>query len=113
MAVGSVVTLDGLGSTDPSGNPLTYQWTQTGGTAVTLSSSTAVQPTFTAPASPSTLRFHLVVNNGTSNSSPASVSITVVSALPPAANAGPAQTVAVGSVVHLDGWEAPAPPGAR
>jgi LmbE family N-acetylglucosaminyl deacetylase len=111
VAVGSVVTLDGSGSTDPSGNPLTYQWTQTGGTAVTLSSSTAAKPTFTAPASPSTLSFHLVVNNGTSNSSPASVSITVVSALPPAANAGPAQTVAVGSVVHLDGSGSTGPSG--
>ena len=53
-----------LGQHRPSGNPLTYQWTQTGGTAVTLSSGTAVKPTFTAPASPATLTFQLVVNDG-------------------------------------------------
>jgi LmbE family N-acetylglucosaminyl deacetylase len=74
---GATVTLNGSGSSDPNGKTLTYQWTQTGGTAVTLSSSTAVQPTFTAPSSPGTLTFQLVVNNGTSSSSPATVAVTV------------------------------------
>jgi large repetitive protein len=48
-AKGQVVTLNGSGSSDPDGSTITYQWVQTGGTAVTLSSSTAAQPTFTAP----------------------------------------------------------------
>ena len=69
--------LNGTGSSDPGGKSLTYQWTQTGGAAVTLSSSTAAQPTFTAPSSPATLTFQLVVNNGTASSSPATVTITV------------------------------------
>ena len=73
MQAGATVPLDGSGSSDPAGNPLTYQWTQTGGAAVTLSSSTAVQPTFTAPASPATLTFQLVVSNGTTSSSPGPV----------------------------------------
>jgi LmbE family N-acetylglucosaminyl deacetylase len=79
VAVGSVVHLDGSGSSDPAGNPLTYQWTQTGGTTVTLSSSTAVQPTFTAPASLDGLTFQLVVSDGQASSDPATVVITVAS----------------------------------
>ena len=72
--------LDGSGSTGPSGSTLTYQWTQTGGAAqVTLSSSTAVKPTFTAPASLDGLTFQLVVSNGQASSNPATVAITVAS----------------------------------
>ena len=74
---GASVQLDGSGSSDPDGNPLTYRWSQTSGPAVTLSSPTAVQPTFTAPASTTTLIFQLIVNDGQTNSSPASVTITV------------------------------------
>ena len=73
-------TLDGSGSTGPSGSTLTYQWTQTGGIAqVTLSSSTAVKPTFTAPASLDGLTFQLVVSDGQASSNPATVVITVAS----------------------------------
>ena len=36
-----------------------------------------MKPTFTAPASATTLTFQLVVNNGQTNSSPATVTITV------------------------------------
>ena len=43
------VTLDGSGSTDGGGGTLTYQWTQTAGPSVTLSSSTDNIVTFTAP----------------------------------------------------------------
>ncbi len=80
VGTGVVVTLDGSGSFDPGGDPLTYQWSQTGGTAVTLSSATVVQPTFTAPASAATLTFQLVVSDGTNSSSPADVTITVSAA---------------------------------
>ena len=76
MTTGSTVTLDGSGSYDPGNSP-TYQWTQTAGPNVTLSSSTAVKPTFTAPASATTLTFQLVVKDGTQTSQPATVNITV------------------------------------
>jgi len=42
----------------------TFSWAQTGGTSVTLSSTTAEAPTFTAPASAQTLTFTVTVNDG-------------------------------------------------
>jgi hypothetical protein len=75
----ATVTLDGTGSSDPAGATLTYAWTQTAGPAVTLSSSTAAQPTFTAPsvATTTALTFSLVVQNATTASAPSTVTVTV------------------------------------
>ena len=68
--------VDGSASFDPGGGSLSYLWSQAGGTAVTLSSSTVVQPTFTAPSA-GTLTFQLVVSDGKNSSSPADVTVTV------------------------------------
>ncbi len=72
---GTEVTLDGTGSTtSPPGRTLTYAWTQTRGTTVSLNSPTAAQPTFTVPnviptTDPSSLDFSLVVTDGQVSSS--------------------------------------------
>ena len=77
---GGRVTLDGSRSTFPAGVTPNYSWTQTGGTLVTLSSLTAVQPSFTAPGVDSvgeTLTFTLrVTANGTLEDT-ATVAVTV------------------------------------
>ena len=88
VASTAAVTLDGSGSSDAdSGDTLTYAWTQTSGTTVTLSSATVQQPTFTAPTlnvgdADAVLVFSLVVNDSTVNSAADTVTITVAAPAP-------------------------------
>jgi hypothetical protein len=57
VLVGDTVTLDGSASTGATG----YSWSQIGGAAVTLSSSTAVKPTFKMPNTLNPVTFQLTV----------------------------------------------------
>ena len=77
VAPGDVVTLDATGSTDPNDDALTYTWSQTSGTSVTLSDANAAQPTFTAPAAPATLVFEVEADDGSLTGTD-SVTVTVV-----------------------------------
>ena len=106
VATGAVVTLDGSESTDPEGQSISYEWSfvnkPTGSTAQ-LSSTTAPRPSFTADLAGSYER-ELVVNDGELDSVADRVVVTATeSNRAPTANAGADQTVAVGSVVNLDG----------
>ncbi len=73
----ALVHLDGSLSSDPSGLPLTYAWTQVSGPAVALTGPTTVSPTFTTPPKPGLLGFTLTVNNGLLSSTPSLVTVTV------------------------------------
>jgi len=106
---GSTVTLSALPSTDPASLPLTYLWTQTSGTAVTLSSATAVAPTFTAPVGNGELWFTLVVSNGeTSDQTTAKVETYV---LAPVAKAGDDVSVLLQARVILSAAQSTDPAG--
>ncbi len=100
---GSSVTLDGSGSTDPDNDPLTFSWTGPFGTA------TGEFPNVTLPAG--THSITLIVNDGTEDSTPDTVQITVQDTTPPqitiltdvTANAtGPLTVVDLGTPVATD-----------
>ena len=103
VAHGSTVTLSGSG-TDPQSLTLTYHWSMTSkpaGSSATLSDPSIAGPNFVADL-PGSYVLQLIVNDGTQNSSPSTVTITTTNT-PPVADAGPNQIVAVGSIVTLDG----------
>ena len=72
---GSSVTLNGSASADPDGTIESYQWSQTAGASVELSSVTEPVVTFTAPSSSDSLSFTLTVtdNEGATSSATAYV----------------------------------------
>jgi uncharacterized repeat protein (TIGR01451 family) len=77
VTTGTTVQLLGSSSFDQYDKTLSYQWAQTGGPDVSLSSTTVADPTFSAPASPATLTFSLTVGDGVASSTD-SVTIDVV-----------------------------------
>lgn len=82
---GTMVTLDGTGSTNPnSGSTLSYQWTQTGGETVQLSNAADAKPTFT-PTTAGTYTFQLTATSA-GLASTDSVTITVTDAAPTPTN---------------------------
>ena len=102
--VGTIVQLDGSGSTDVDGDLLTFRWSLVSipaGSAATLSDPSAVRPTFLVDH-PGTYVVQLVVSDARSQSAPDTVQIDTKNSRP-VANAGPNQTVLVGDLVQLDG----------
>ena len=81
VPVGSLVTLDGRGSTDPANEPLKFSWNLTlrpFGSVASLSAANTDQPTL-IPDVEGTYTAVLVVNNGVHVSAPQSVTITAMS----------------------------------
>ena len=61
VATGATATLDAGASGGPWGTNVTYAWTQTGGTTVTLTGADTAAPSFTGPAAAGTLTFSVKV----------------------------------------------------
>jgi PKD domain len=102
--VGTTVTLNGSGSTDIDGDPLTYRWSLLNvpaNSASQLTGSTTVNPNFAVDVKGIYVA-QLIVNDGFVDSAPATVTISTLNS-PPVADAGPAQTVLAGTTVQLNG----------
>ena len=102
--VNDTVQLDGSGSSDLDGDPLTYAWSlfnMPSGSAAALSDPTLVNPTFVVDR-PGDYTLELVVEDGLAQSTPDTVVVSTQNS-DPVANAGPDQTVFVGNLVTLDG----------
>jgi hypothetical protein len=113
VSSGSLVTLDGTGSTDPEGLALTYSWSQVAGTSVTLTGATTATPSFTTPltAVGLSLGFRLTVTDPQGKTATSNVSVVVLANRPPAANAGADQIVPRQRLVTLDGTGSSDPDG--
>lgn len=98
-----VTQLDGSGSTSPSGQPLTYQWTltvQPDGSEAVLSDAETVSPSLT-PDAPGQYVVSVVVHDGLQSSDPASVIITAAVSVPPVVAVPASMTVTAGVTVEV------------
>ena len=116
VQTGTGVQLDGTGSSDPDGDPITYSWSLTvpDGSAASLSAADSSMPSFASDVDGAYIAT-LVVNDGELDSAPDTVTVTA-SAEPPAnqapiADAGPNQEVETGTGVTLDGNDSSDPDG--
>ena len=116
-----LATLDGSMSYDEDGDDITYQWRQTSGPVVALSSESDNNPSFIAPAGEEILSYQLTIDDGKDISIADTITITVVtdSTAPtdpepntnhvPIAHAGNDQAVFSGQSTTLDGTQSSDP----
>jgi len=109
VSEGSTVILDGTNSADPDDGITAFEWNQTDGPSMVLSTTSAAQPTFIAPdveSAGATLVFQLTVTDGVGLQSADTCVVNVVNVIssntPPVAEAGSDQTADEGSAVTLD-----------
>jgi hypothetical protein len=105
VQVGSVVQLNGAGSTDVDGDLLSYHWSlihAPAGSQAALSNAGAVNPTFSADVS-GTYVAQLMVQDAKTSSAPTTVTISTNVNQAPTAQAGPNQAVRSGTLALLNG----------
>jgi hypothetical protein len=105
VTVGNLVTLSSTGSSDSDGTIVSYLWTQTAGSSITLNGGNTGTATFT-PAQTGAYAFRLTVTDDDGATGADAVTITVQPAQgnnnAPVADAGEDRTIAVRSDVLLD-----------
>jgi RHS repeat-associated protein len=104
VLIGARVLLDGRGSYDVDGDPLTYRWNILGrpeGSVAALDDDAVPQPSFIADHAGS-YTIELIVNDGKVDSDSDTVVVTTENSKP-VADAGPDQAVSVGDTVQVDG----------
>lgn len=105
IALGTTIQLNGSQSYDPDGDGLTYSWTlsQTPtGSAATLSSASAIAPTFTAEVQGTYIATLVVMDTNGAFSDPDSLTVSFTN-VKPVANGGGNQAGSVGQVIQLNG----------
>ena len=105
VAVGDTVSLDGSGSVDPEGGPLTFAWSLDAvpaGSAAILDDPTSPTPTFLADLA-GDYEATLVVDDGVGSCTTAVTITASIANNPPVCDAGPDQTAYIGDKVTLDG----------
>jgi len=111
---GSTVTLDGSGSSDPSGLSLTYSWEFVSvpqGSLATLSDPAALGPSFVIDMQGDYVVQLVVTNSQGAASQPATVTISTYDTAP-VADPGPNQAIVeIGTTVFLDGSQSFDPDG--
>lgn len=104
VSVGTVVSLDGQGSVDRNGDPLTYVWSFESvptGSVAALGNSTSIRPSFLVDVG-GEYRLQLRVNDGQADSLASVVTISTINS-PPVANPGVDRHVQIGETVQLNG----------
>ncbi len=102
--VGTIVRFSGGNSSDADGDPLRYSWTmvsQPEGSKASIAASSSVTGEF-APDKPGDYILQLVVNDGLSESAPATVTITTVNSAP-VASADAAGVLKLGEPAQING----------
>ena len=104
---GPPVFLDGSGSHDANGDPITWSWTvisRPAGSFATLSHPNNFDPDFTPDVVGNYIFGLTVTDNNAASSGQDNVTVTVQAGnVPPVADAGPDQNVTTGALVTLDG----------